>query len=112
MTDDDGGWACVCVCVCVSVCVCLCVSVCVCVCVCVSVCVSVSVCLSVCVCVSVNNLRHSENLILPKPKTEYLRKSFAFSGVKVWNSLPVYLKNQVSLSSFKRELTSLSSYNY
>ena len=58
------------------------------------------------------NLRRSENLILPKPKTEYLRKSFTFSGVKVWNSLPVYLKNQVSLSSFKRELTSLSSYNY
>ena len=58
------------------------------------------------------NLRRSENLIFPKPKTEYLRKSLTFSGVKVWNSLPVYLKNKVSLSSFKRELASLSSYNY
>ena len=58
------------------------------------------------------NLRRSENLILPKPRTEYLRKNFTFSGVKVWNGLPVYLKNQFSLSSFMRELTSLSSYNY
>ena len=31
-------------------------------------------------------------LALPKPQTEYLKKRFAFSGVKLWNTLPEDVK--------------------
>lgn len=55
------------------------------------------------------NLRGGRNLILPKPKTDYLKKSFKFSGAKVWNNLPLHLKYHDTLSSFKRDLKSLSS---
>jgi hypothetical protein len=34
------------------------------------------------------NLRNSENdLTLPKPRTEYLRRSFKYSGAMLWNDL-------------------------
>ena len=57
------------------------------------------------------HFRGSRNLILPKPKTDYPNKSFIFSGAKIWNSLPLYLKLHNILSSFKWELKSLSSPN-
>ena len=41
-------------------------------------------------------------LVLPKPQTEYLKKSFAFSGVKLWNTLPEDVKCSNSLSQFKK----------
>lgn len=44
------------------------------------------------------------NLILPKAKTEYMKKSFKFSASKLWNSLPLETKLQNTLSSFKRSL--------
>ena len=36
------------------------------------------------------NTRHASagNLLLPKPRTEYLRKSFNFNGPKLWKVLP------------------------
>jgi hypothetical protein len=37
-------------------------------------------------------------LVLPKPQTEYLKKSFAFSGVKLWNTLREDVKCSNSLS--------------
>ena len=42
------------------------------------------------------------NLSLPKPNTDYMKKSLKFSGAKLWNSLPVQLKLLPTLSSFKR----------
>ena len=36
------------------------------------------------------HLRNTENtLILPQPRTDYLKKSFSFSGAQLWNSLPI-----------------------
>ena len=35
------------------------------------------------------NLRNSEiKLNFPKPRTNYLKRSFSYSGVLLWNSLP------------------------
>ena len=49
------------------------------------------------------------NLSLPKPNTDYMKKSFKFSGAKLWNSLPVQLKLLPTLSTFKRGLASQTS---
>ena len=46
------------------------------------------------------------DLELPKCRTNYYKNSFAFSGVKVWNTLPRYLKEERSLEKFKRGLLS------
>jgi len=45
------------------------------------------------------NLRGSSaiSLQLPLPKTDYPKKSFCFSGGKLWNSLPVALRESESL---------------
>ena len=53
------------------------------------------------------NLRSSGfNLMVPKPKTEMLRKCFSYAGPVTWNSLPEYIKEHVhsSLSVFKYHL--------
>ena len=57
------------------------------------------------------NLRNSDmKLNLPFPKTEYLKKSISFNGVKLWNDLPIEVRNAESLGIFKSLLcaTSLS----
>ncbi len=37
------------------------------------------------------DLRNSHtDLALPKPKREFLKKSFKYSGAKLWNSLSIY----------------------
>ena len=48
------------------------------------------------------DLRNSlTDLTLPKPKGEYLKKSFNYSGAKLWNSLPFDAKVAESVSQFK-----------
>ena len=55
------------------------------------------------------NLRTSrENIALPRARTDYYRNSFAFTGAKIWNSLPNDLKCERSLESFKNKLKSLN----
>ena len=49
------------------------------------------------------------NVLLPKPNTEYLKKSFKFSVAKLWNELPIEIKLQDTLRSFKHKLSSFSS---
>jgi hypothetical protein len=44
------------------------------------------------------SLRNSENdLTLPKPKTEYLKRSFKYSGVMLWNDLSSAAKSAETL---------------
>jgi hypothetical protein len=45
-------------------------------------------------------------LILPRAQTEFLKKSFAFSGTKVWNELPEEVKCSNSLQIFKKCISS------
>ena len=47
------------------------------------------------------DLRNSQtDLVLPKPKREFLKKSFNYSGAKLWNSLPPNAKLASSVHSF------------
>ena len=41
-------------------------------------------------------------LHLPKPNTNYLKKSFSYSAASQWNSLPKVRSNQLDL--FKKEM--------
>ena len=49
------------------------------------------------------NLRNLEGrLSLPKPNTNYLKRSFSYSGDCLWNNLPQDLKSVGSTGQFKR----------
>ena len=55
--------------------------------------------------VSFYDLRDMENkLFVPKPRTEYLKRSFGYSGAVLWNSLPPELRSAQALPIFKRGL--------
>ena len=56
------------------------------------------------------NLRNSEGkLALPKPSTNYLKRSFSYSGATLWNILPSSLKYVGSVDQFKPNLKKESS---
>ena len=45
----------------------------------------------------------ADNLLyIPKPNTEHYRNSLAYSGSKIWNSIPNHLRNAVSLQQFRK----------
>ena len=55
------------------------------------------------------NLRNLEGkLTLPKPNTNYLKRSFCYSGACLWNNLPQYLRNADSIGQFKRTIKQVS----
>lgn len=43
------------------------------------------------------------NLSLPKPKLNYGKFNVKYASAKVWNDLPLEIRNSVSLASFKRK---------
>ena len=45
----------------------------------------------------------TNNLYLPRIRTEIMRKSLSYSGALLWNDLPLSLKNSPNLSSFKSQ---------
>ncbi len=49
------------------------------------------------------NLRDYD-LTIPKPRTEYLRRSFKYSGAMLWNDLSFAAKSASTLDSFKKEI--------
>ena len=44
-------------------------------------------------------------LNLPKPRTDYLKRSFGYSGALLWNSLPDNIRAIRSVREFKKKLT-------
>ena len=51
------------------------------------------------------HLRNTENtLTLPQARTDYLKKSFSYSGAQLWNSLPIELRQATSFNDFKTKL--------
>ena len=51
------------------------------------------------------NLRKSEiKLDLPKPRTNYRKRSFGYSGALLWNSLHVDLRKLDCFGRFQREM--------
>ena len=54
------------------------------------------------------DLRDSEtDLKLPKPRTNFLKRSFKYSASALWNNLPIDAKNATTLNEFKRLLSNL-----
>ena len=52
-----------------------------------------------------HNLRDSQSkLSLPKPRTDFRKRSFEYSGAKVWNELPDRIRSSTSFKQFKREV--------
>ena len=41
---------------------------------------------------------------LPKPRTNYLKRSFNYSGALLWNSLPESIRAVRSIGQFKKEI--------
>ena len=55
----------------------------------------------------VRNLRSTDTLSLVLPKSRsvtYGNRSFVYTAPKLWNSLPVYVRNADTLGSFKKLL--------
>ena len=44
-------------------------------------------------------------LVLPQPRTDYLKGSFLYSGAHLWNNLPLDLRQASSLTDFKSNLS-------
>ena len=54
------------------------------------------------------SLRDTEGkLTIPKPRTDYLKNSFSYSGAVLWNSLPMDLRQANTLSKFRRGYSNL-----
>jgi hypothetical protein len=57
---------------------------------------------------NIYNLRNSENVLtLPKPRTEYLRRTFNYSGAMLWNDLSSAAKSADTLDCFKSHVKSI-----
>ena len=53
-----------------------------------------------------HRLSNTENkLVPPQPRTDYLKRSFLYSGAQLWNNLPVDLRQASSLTDFKSKLS-------
>ena len=51
------------------------------------------------------NTRNSETrLNLPKPRTNYLKRSFCYSGALLWNSLPQDIRKLQSFANFRKTI--------
>ena len=58
-------------------------------------------------------LRNSDNkLALPKPRTDFLKRSFCYSGAHLWNSLPSNARAIRSFTNFRNEIDRLLSSSY
>ena len=54
------------------------------------------------------SLRDTEGkLAIPKPRTDYLKNSFSYSGAVFWNSLPMDLRQANTLPKFRRDYSNL-----
>ena len=51
---------------------------------------------------------YTNSLSLPKPNTNYLKRSFCYSGACLWNNLPQDLKSVCSIGQFKRGIKKVS----
>ena len=51
------------------------------------------------------DLRNSfHKLTLPRPRTNYLKRSFSYSGALLWNSLPENVREIKSVRKFKEQM--------
>ena len=48
------------------------------------------------------NTRNKNDVVVVKPNTEYMRRSFTYRGARFWNSIDGNVKNACNLISFKQ----------
>ena len=49
------------------------------------------------------NIRRSENILhVPKPRTDYLKRSLGYSGAVLWNGLPSEIRKPLTFKRFKK----------
>ena len=48
----------------------------------------------------------SNNIFVPRPRTEAAKRAFSYRGAVIWNGLENVLKNEINLNSFKSPLSS------
>ena len=53
-------------------------------------------------------IRNLEQISLSKPNTNYLKRSFSYSGACLWNNLPQDLKSVRSIGQFKPGIEKVS----
>ena len=54
------------------------------------------------------NLRGaSNNVFVPRPRTEAVKRSFSYRGAVMWNGLENVLKDEINLNCFKSALSLL-----
>ena len=53
-------------------------------------------------------LRGYKKLSIPKPRTEFKRRSFSYCGATLWNSLPDAIKSSCNITQFKKKYSSNS----
>ena len=59
------------------------------------------------------SLRNSDNkLALPKPRTDFLKRSFSYSGAHSWNSLPSDVRAIRSYTNFRNRIDHQLSTSY
>ena len=58
-------------------------------------------------------LRNSDNkLVLPKPRTDFFKRSFCYSGAYLWNNLPSDIRAIRSFTNFRNEIDRQLSSSY
>jgi len=63
--------------------------------------------------VNAYRLRNTEKkLVLPQPRTDYLKRSFSYSGAQLWNNLPIDPRQASSLTDFKSKLSRYFEVNF
>ena len=50
------------------------------------------------------NTRHCRDLQIPRYNLEYKKKSFNYSSIKAWNSIPLSIRDLPTLQQFKNDL--------
>ena len=57
------------------------------------------------------DLRNNQfKLNLPKPRTNYLKRSFSYDGALLWNSLPEEIRSLTLFSQFKKAINDYYAY--
>ena len=55
------------------------------------------------------NTREKDKFVLPKPRTEYMKGTFKYTSITLWNPLSKNIQNSDSVSSFKRQMSEILS---
>ena len=50
------------------------------------------------------NTRNNRDLLIPKVNLEHRKKGFRYSGIKIWNDIPLEIRELSSLTLFKKKL--------